>query len=1492
MRFWRLAAVLTITALQTLHSAEAQSVSVDAANVIDLRTPGRRAAAVQLLRDDAMQRRQQAQIRMLQAGGRVRGFTPSGAYYELVDFDDGQPVYLTTNNVNAAISTGADQIRNTAPYNLNGAGLTVGIWDGGYVRTTHQEFGGRVTAIDLSTLSNHATHVAGTIGAAGVSVNAMGMAPSIAIDSYDWDSDLAEMTSRAASLPLEAGKLPMSNHSYSIVCGWAYGNWSGSEGWHWLGTDGEREDRSFGLYSSTARSWDALCYDAPYYLPFKSAGNERNDAAPASGTTYYVYDGGWISHTYDPATGPYDDKYDNGGFDTIAPRGIAKNIITVGAVYDAVSAGQRDPAQAFMATFSAWGPADDGRVKPDLVANGIGLYSSIGTDDSSYASYDGTSMATPNALGSAALLAEYYQELFPGEALRASTMKALLIHTADDLGNAGPDYSFGWGLVNVKAAADQIQAHSTATDKQLIVEAQIESAVWDTYTFVSDGLSPIKATLCWTDPEGDAKSSLDDPTPVLVNDLELRISGPGGTPICEPFVLDPTNPAAAATTGDNFRDTVEQVLIESPPAGEYSLVVYHKYATLTNGLQEYGLIVSGQVLDDLNIAPDDSFSSAGKPGGPFSPTSETYTLSNSGSASLDWSAAAGEAWVDVSPPSGTLAAGGTVDVTVSLNAQAEALASGDYSASVTFTNLDSSFDIERTVSLDVYSVAALPFTDGFEAGPPLDRHWLVTGTEQYRTEIRTDYEPNNGTYHVIMDDSGGDTIYSRNELTLLIDLENRENVTLDFWAKGFSDESDGPPAIPFTDGADFDGVAISADGVSWYEVQGLRGLPLTYGAFSVDLDAVAATYGLTYNDLFRIRFNQYDNYGADSDGIAIDDVSITGDYIAPAITEVSSSTANGAYKADDEIAVTITFHEAVAVTGSPTLSLNADPGATAAYAGGSGTDTLTFTYTVTAGHTSADLDYSGTDALALNGGAIRDAATETTGAVLTLPSPGAAGSLGANKDIVVDTTAPSITVDSLLTNDTTPELSGAVSDATGVSSVEVVVNGQPYAATVLGGAWTAVVTNALSESVYEVGATATDVAGNAGSDATSNELTIDMTGPSVAFTSVAVSDSTPSLTVEVSDAAGVGSVTVTIDGDSYAATHGSGDSWTAQVTGALADGLYDLQADVADSLGNPGVEVFSDAVRIDTTAPVATLNETGANDSSPTLTGTITDGGAIDTFAIAVDGDVLTPAIVGSDWSVGVPGPLADGDYSVLLDSTDDLGNHGVTPAALTVDATPPDLTVNALLTNWEHPIVSGTFSDAHDADSVEVSVDGHDYAAVVGAGNPAFWTVTITHAIGEGGHDVAVTGWDSFGNDGSENAVGALSIDRTGPIPAIELQVYGKTHDEDIWVIVSFSEPVSSPPADLLEVTNAVVTDLFVQDSQHVACRVVALSEGLITAEVRADAVTDAADNGNAVSPMVSYTYEAAQPPAPPVPLWAMPTLFLLLALGIWRLGVYKVRS
>ncbi len=131
---------------------------------------------------------------------------------------------------------------------------------------------------------------------------------------------------------------------------------------------------------------------------------------------------------------------------------------------------------------------------------------------------------------------------------------------------------------------------------------------------------------------------------------------------------------------------------------------------------------------------------------------------------------------------------------------------------------------------------------------------------------------------------------------------------------------------------------------------------------------------------------------------------------AATVVNVSSTAANGTYGAGAVIPITVTFSGVVNVTGTPLLSLNS--GGTASYASGSGTTTLTFQYTVGAGDGTPHLDATSSSALTLNGGTILDASANN--AILTLPVPGGAGSLGANTNIVIDTVSPAVVSYSVL----------------------------------------------------------------------------------------------------------------------------------------------------------------------------------------------------------------------------------------------------------------------------------------------------------------------------------------------------------------------------------------------------------------------------------------------------------------------------------------------
>ena len=570
----------------------------------DLHDPEVRRAAVGSLRQAEEERRTAVQARGLQLGLPLREALANGGARELMDFDGDRPLYYATCNVNAGISSGANVLW-AAPYNADGSGGTVGLWDASSARTTHQEFGGRVTSLDgASATYDHSSHVAGTICAAGVMAAAKGMAPAVRVDSYDWTSDTSEMTSRGASYPGEAGMINISSHSYGHDVGWSY-TATPTYTWYGSGSTATSIDNNFGMYNSYARDTDSLAYSLPYYLIFWAAGNDRGDN-PATGASVSV---GGSTVTYDPALHPAGDGAYRGGYDTISYNGLAKNIVTVGAVNDAVSGSTRSLAGATMTSFSSWGPTDDGRIKPDLVANGYSVYSSLCTSDSAYGYMSGTSMATPSAAGTAQLLVHEFGILFTNQYMRASTLKALLIHTADDLGTAGPDYQFGWGLLNAVNAASLLRTYKSHPGTRRVIEDRVATNRTSvSFSFTWDGASPIRATLCWTDPAGASTTSGDLRTARLVNNLDLRLIGPSGTvyqPWVMPFVGNWTTDAfaTAATTGSNYTDNVEQVLVASPgTAGTYVARVTFA-GTLTNDSQPFSLLLSGEADADTAGAP-------------------------------------------------------------------------------------------------------------------------------------------------------------------------------------------------------------------------------------------------------------------------------------------------------------------------------------------------------------------------------------------------------------------------------------------------------------------------------------------------------------------------------------------------------------------------------------------------------------------------------------------------------------------------------------------------------------------------------------------------------------------------------------------------------------------------------------------------------------------------------------------------------------------------
>lgn len=480
-----------------------------------------------------------------------------GSVALLYDVVNGHPSYDAPYNKGAAETVGTDQLRmgGSLGVNLTGKDMKVGVWDGGYARDTHVEYNGRILTGDGNEfgVSNHATHVMGTILATGINENAKGMASEAIGISYGFNNDLTEMTAVATTA---TGNLIMSNHSYGTVTGWRQGTWNGDPN---ISND---EDWRFGFYTTRAKQWDDLAFAAPYYTIVKSAGNDRGDSGDGS----------------HPADGPYD---------IISTYGTAKNIITVGAIQK-LNGGYTTPENVQMSSFSGWGPTDDGRIKPDIVGAGVAVNSAFSSADDAYGNQQGTSMSAPNVTGSLLLLQELHSRLNGGNYMRSATLKSLIFQTANEAGTDGPDYVFGWGVLNVEGAGRMLIEQNNVN--KVIRELTLTDG--QTYEVAIDPApgTEVKATIVWTDPSGTPPSpSLDPEDLMLVNDLDMRISS--ASEDFMPWILNPAVPGGAASTGDNFRDNAEQVVISSVDGEPLTLRINHK-GNLEGGSQHFSLVLT------------------------------------------------------------------------------------------------------------------------------------------------------------------------------------------------------------------------------------------------------------------------------------------------------------------------------------------------------------------------------------------------------------------------------------------------------------------------------------------------------------------------------------------------------------------------------------------------------------------------------------------------------------------------------------------------------------------------------------------------------------------------------------------------------------------------------------------------------------------------------------------------------------------------------------
>lgn len=383
---------------------------------------------------------------------------------------------------------------------LTGAGIRAGIWDGNV--EYHPDFGDRVTRVEFERGSDdalHGTHVAGTMFGSGLQdARGRGMAPGLRVWAYNFGkqknglSEVEEMVEARAHYGVT-----LTQHSYGFSL--------------------QKSNYKRYSYLSSYGMVDRFSYDHPTVVNVYSAGNDQGR-------------GGEVTA----------EVYGDGRYGTSTKR--AKNVLHIGAL----------ESDGSMTTFSSWGPMDDGRMLPTVCTKGEDVYST--KPGGGYQLLSGTSMACPTASGHVALIQERYRQLNGGADIRNDLLRAVLVTGATDAGNKGPDYSYGFGILNAVKSVEILEAGT-------FVEKEMGQGAVDPQTFsvtVPKGARSLRVSLAWIDPVSNKVYSYGENP--MVNDLDLSVSVNGKVYL--PLVCDPKNPAKPAEQKEDHLNNIEQVVIE------------------------------------------------------------------------------------------------------------------------------------------------------------------------------------------------------------------------------------------------------------------------------------------------------------------------------------------------------------------------------------------------------------------------------------------------------------------------------------------------------------------------------------------------------------------------------------------------------------------------------------------------------------------------------------------------------------------------------------------------------------------------------------------------------------------------------------------------------------------------------------------------------------------------------------------------------------------
>jgi len=398
----------------------------------------------------------------------------------------------------------------------DGSGIMVAHNDAGGI-TDHIDFKGRFSQNAGSAGSDHGDHTAGTIAAAGnADPRGRGMAPGVDMFYREYPANLNDADNVYTSINAR-----LTSNSFSNGCNGGYSTWS--------------------------QQLDKDAYDNPNMLHVFSAGNNGSSSC----SNNYGAGIGWGNIT--------------GGHKQ------AKNVVTVGNVTRTDG----------LANSSSRGPATDGRIKPDICAVGTDVYSTTDANGpNTYNTKTGTSMSCPGVTGTLAVLMQAYKDLNGGSEAHGSLLKGVLMNTADDLGNAGPDYRYGYGRINARRAYEVLENGWYTTDS-------VGTGDSATFTFnIPANTAQARFLVIWPDRQASPAAARD-----LVNDLDMEVSFGGST--YQPWVLNPTPSATAlnslATRQRDSLNNIEQVTLDNPAAGSVSVKI-KGYNVPTGGDQRFFVI--------------------------------------------------------------------------------------------------------------------------------------------------------------------------------------------------------------------------------------------------------------------------------------------------------------------------------------------------------------------------------------------------------------------------------------------------------------------------------------------------------------------------------------------------------------------------------------------------------------------------------------------------------------------------------------------------------------------------------------------------------------------------------------------------------------------------------------------------------------------------------------------------------------------------------------